>query len=113
MRLWTTSSLVWICLTIGILGTVGAICELFIIEERYMPLWMSPLMLLGALGLLRFAFIYRREEWVTFLLNTNARGRYYRIQFCRNGPDAGSFADFTNNLVERINRHARVGSSQP
>ena len=104
VRLWTTSSTFWICLVVGVLGVFGAISELFIIEQRYMPLWMSPLVLIGAVGLLGFAYVIRREEWVMFSPTPTVGGRSYKINFCRNGPDADRFSDFTDMLIERIRR---------
>ncbi|TVP96170.1 MAG: hypothetical protein EA381_17695 [Planctomycetaceae bacterium] len=112
VRLWTTSSTFWICLLIGALGVFASLSDLFVIEERYMPLWMSPLMLIGALGLLWFAYVNRREEWVMFSPTPTTQGRCYKINFCRNGPDADTFADFTDMLIERINRHTKAACDE-
>jgi len=98
--MWTTSSSFWVCLGVGALGVFGAVSELSGIDERYMPTWMSPLVLMGSLGLLWFAFIHRREEWVIFLTGVDSQ----TVRYCRHGPDTDRFAEFTDLLIARIQR---------
>lgn len=108
IRMWTTPSSFWVRLGIGVLGVCGAIYELLGIEGRYMPVWMSPLVLIGASGLLWFAFLHRREECIIFSAETASDVVYYR-----NGPDAGAFHQFTDTLVAKIERHRSQKSGEP
>lgn len=108
VRLWATASTIWVCLGVGALGVFGAISEIVGAEGRFMPFWMPPFVLIGALGLLWFAFIHRREEWVIFSSPNDAHVRY-----CRNGPDAATYTRFTDALIAKIERHQKQGSGAP
>ena len=108
LRMWTTSTSFWVCLGVGALGVGGAASELVGAEGRHMPPWMPPVVLLGAIGLLWFAFIHRREEWVIFSSASDTRVRY-----CRNGPDADSISQFTDSLIAEIKDHQLRDGGEP
>ena len=97
---WTTSSSLWVVLVVGALGVCGAISS-FIEDVAHIPQWAAVLVFIASIFLLWYGYIHRREEWITFPADIDSLD----VCFCRNGPDADSFTEFTGILLDRIRSH--------
>jgi hypothetical protein len=95
--IWSTSSICWWCLFIGLIGVWGTAYDFFGIEGRYLPYWSHPIFMTFAIALLWIAFRHRREHWVSF---TGREGAHLR--YAQNGPEAARFSEFTSDLIQRI-----------
>lgn len=102
IRTWKTPIAFWLCLVVGGLAIPTAIAGL--LESNVERLSFVSYLAVLALGLivLCFAFLIRREEWVTFSGRDGACGVWY----CRSGPDKAKFEAFTDELSSRITSKA-------
>lgn len=97
MHYRTTESSVWLCLILGLGAIAAGITYFFEVDKHYLPLWMYPLIALGGLGLIIYAYLHRRCHWVTF---SSSRNHY--ISFAREGLDTAKFDEFVSSLKQRI-----------
>lgn len=104
--IWSTSSICWWCLFIGLIGVWGTTYDFFGIEGHYLPNWAHPIFMAFAIFLLWIAYRHRREHWVSFKGREGASLRY-----AQNGPEAERFSEFTSELIRQIKSTSDSNSS--
>ena len=98
IRSWTTPYAFWVCFAVSACGIFGVVSDFAFSDEPTMAAWGAMTLMIASIGLLMFAFTFRREEWIAF--PTSIDGHW--VRYCRNGPDRDRFDSFTSGFVELI-----------